>query len=146
MTTALLLLILCATILGVAAGVWDLVRGRRGRAVRSLAAEFQMNYSAGDRFHLADRVAALLPCPGAADVQVSDLLYGRGETSYRYVFTAHYTTGVVLTKRRVGQVIRFIEPQQRDDGAGGELTAADREMDLLAQYRELLKAPEVSSQ
>jgi hypothetical protein len=145
-TTALLLLIICATILGVAAGVWDMVRGRRSRAVRALAGEFQMNYSAGDRFHLADRVAGVLPCPGAADVQVSDLLYGGDETSYRYVFTANYTTGVVLTKRRVGQVVRFIEPQQREDGGGGQLTAADREMGVLEQYRELLKTSVVSSQ
>jgi hypothetical protein len=113
-------------------------RVRRAR-LRHLATECGMHYSPGDRFHLAQRVAPRIPCPGAADVRVIDLIYGLKGERFRYVFTAEYTEGVVGTKHRRRRVISMTEPKDRTvrEDVLPDLGLASDELPLIEQYRSL---------
>src|SRR5947199_7179981 len=91
-------------------------RGRGHRALKRLAVERQLHFSPHDQLRLADRVAAAFPVPGAAYVQVVDLLYGSQRGSHRYVFTAQYTVGAVRSKKRVRRAATFDEPRDRCPG------------------------------
>src|SRR5438046_9447292 len=97
----------------VAALVFHLI-GRRmhRRALQRLATEWKMHYSPDDRFRLADRVAQMLPIPGAALVRVADLIYGNEEEGYRYLFSASFTEGVVRGKRRQVRVATLRDPRE----------------------------------
>src|SRR5438093_13276668 len=90
-----------------------IARRVRRRALQRVAAQWQMHYSPDDRFRLADRVAQMLPIPGAASVRVSDLIYGNESDGYRYVFSASFTEGVVRGKRRQVRVVTFRESRER---------------------------------
>ena len=124
----------------VAAAVEFLRRRRHVAALRKLAGEAGMHFSAADRFRLAPRIAPRLPVPGAAAVRVLDLLYGVERQNYRYVFAAEYTTGVLRSKTGVRRVATFAEP--RDPGATrepAELTFAPEGLPVVEQYRHLLR-------
>jgi hypothetical protein len=86
-------------------------RQRHRRALHALAKQWQMHYSPHDRFDLAARVAERFPIPGAAEMHVVDLIYGRQGDAYRYVFTAEYTIGVTHGKHRHRRVVTFREPK-----------------------------------
>ena len=123
-----------------AAAVEALRRRRLMNALRKLAAQRGMHFSAVDRFRLAPRIAQRLPVPGAAAVRVLDLLYGVERQNYRYVFSTEYTTGVLRSKRGVRRVATFAEP--REAGAKreiGELVFAPEDLPLVEQYKHLLE-------
>src|SRR5689334_3559921 len=106
------------------------------RQLISLAREWQMHYAPDDRFQLAPRVAERLPTPGAADVCVVDLIYGTEHGVRRYVFAAHYTTGVVRRKSRGMCVASLCETPSREGGDWGGLVIAPQELSMVEQYRD----------
>jgi hypothetical protein len=107
--------LLVALIAVTAAAVYGdaLRRRRRGRTVRRLAAEWRMNYTPTDSLQVTPKIARHFPVPGAANLQVRDLIYGIEQDRYRYVFTAEFTAGVVRTKTRRLRVGTFSEPRNR---------------------------------
>ena len=116
-------------------------RRRRKRALRKLAAQWGMTYSARDRLRITSKVAPRLPFPGAADVYVLDVIYGTRDGWYRYLFTAEFTSGAVRGKRRHVRVASFSEPRDRDSAQDtGTLTLAPADLSLLDQYRHLAPA------
>jgi hypothetical protein len=60
-------------------------RRRRRKALRDLAAEWKMTYSPTDRLRLLPRIAERFPVAGAADLEVSDVIYGSEGDRYRCV-------------------------------------------------------------
>jgi hypothetical protein len=131
------LLFLALLLVVTAAAATTAAVSRRARSARfaRLAAEWQMRFTADDRFQLTPRVAALLPAPGAADVLVRDLVYGQEVGGHlRYFFTVEYTLGVLRTKRRrvsVGTLSETV-PDHKTDPAG--VTLAPPDLPLQAQY------------
>jgi hypothetical protein len=123
--------------LAVAAKHWRR-RGRLQCQLKRLAVERQLHFSPHDQLRLGDRVAAAFPVPGAAYVQVVDLLYGSQRGSHRYVFTAQYTLGAVRSKKRVRRAATFDEPRDRSPGQCCQVRLATASLPLLEQYRELL--------
>lgn len=124
-----------------AAGGWSyLVRYHQGRSLRKLARAWGMNFVSFDRFRLADRVRELFPVPGAADVNVVDVIYGLEDDNYRYVFTIQYTIGVLRTKHRRQRVAGMIEPRTSGTPRPAELIVASESADLAKQYDELGQA------
>jgi hypothetical protein len=113
-------------------------RHRLVKSLRELAGQWRMTYSAHDRFGVATRIAHRLPLPGAADVFVTDVIYGSREGKYRYIFTAEYTVGVIWGKQRHVRVAAFTEPRDRhpSDTPGTLVLAADG-LPLVEQYRSL---------
>src|SRR5688500_15904276 len=85
----------------------------RRRTLRRLAGEWAMTYSHSDTLRLAPKVARQFPIPGAANLRVSDVIYGIEHDRYRYVFRAQFTTGTVRTRRRLTRVATFAEPRDR---------------------------------
>jgi hypothetical protein len=115
-----------------------IARVMRRRALIGLARQWQMQYTPRDIFNLAARIGPVLPVPGAADVHVSDVIYGTEPGGHRYIFCAEYTTGVVRAKKRRRSVLSVLEPRQRTDGNGWTSTrTALSDLDLLEQYRSL---------
>lgn len=113
-------------------------RRRHKRALRQLAARWQMTYSPHDRLRVAAKVANRLPIPGAADVYVTDVIYGGQGERYRFVFTAEYTVGVVRGKRRRVRVGTFSESRGRESGQRmSEVLLAPEGLPLLEQYEKL---------
>lgn len=113
-------------------------RRRRKRALRQLAVQWQMTYSATDQLRVAAKVVARLPVPGAADVYVTDVIYGGEGDSYRYWFTAEYTIGAVRVKRRQVRVGTFSEPRDRKaGGVAGPVAFASEGLPLIEQYLKL---------
>ncbi len=97
-----------------------------------------MHFSPRDQFDLAARVAERFPVPGAAELRVSDLIYGSDGTMYRYLFSAEYTTGVIYAKHRHLRVATFSEPKERSAlRPRSELYVADESDDPIAQYEAL---------
>src|SRR5438067_9373386 len=84
-----------------------LLRHRTASALRRLAVERRVHYSATDRFQITPRVVVGFPIPGASDLRVLDLLYHAEGDRYHYVFTIEYTLGVVRTKRRLRRCATF---------------------------------------
>jgi hypothetical protein len=109
------------------------------RQLINLAREWQMHYAPDDRFQLAPRVAERLPTPGAADICVVDLIYGTEQGVRRYVFCAHYTTGVVRRKTRGKCVASLCEAPNREGGDWSGLVIAPRELSMVEQYRDASK-------
>jgi hypothetical protein len=129
---------LLALLTALAAGVDAWGRHRRRRLLRRLAAEWHMTYSPRDRWRLSDKVAGRFPVPGAADVHVSDLIYGGDKHVCRYVFIAEFTIGVVRTKRRRVRVGTYTEPRERAGAADtGPFILAPDNLPLLEQYQRL---------
>jgi hypothetical protein len=138
------------TILLTAAAVtFDYLSRRRvRRQLQALGKELKMAYSHHDRFALADRVAAHFPTPGAAAVRVIDLLYSSDAESYRYLFSAEYTSGVIRSKRRMRRAVTLREPKGRSDPAvWSNMQLAPEKLSLIEQYRHLaaeISAPRVN--
>ena len=109
------------------------------RKLMVLAREWKMHYAPDDRFELAARVAERLPIPGAADVCVVDLIYGTEQGVRRYVFCAHYTTGVVRRKHRAKCVASLCEAPNREGGEWSGLVIAPPDLSMLEQYRDASK-------
>jgi len=132
-----LLLMICATLTGLLAQ-WKLRRVHR-LAIAELARQWNMHYVSDDRFRLSDRVAEMLPIPGAAQVRVTDLIYGNEGDGYRYVFSAWFTEGVISSKRRRVRVATFHEPSgaEADDRGAGPLIVAPEGGSILAQYQQV---------
>jgi hypothetical protein len=120
-------------------------RRRRKHALRRLAARWQMTYSASDQLRVAAKVLGRLPVPGAADVYVTDLIYGARADRYHYLFTVEYTLGAVRAKRRQVRVGAFSEPRGRDaDALIQPITFAAEELGLVEQYMKLGPVPNSS--
>ena len=137
------LVVLCVLIaLTVAAALYEAAaRSRRRRALRQLAARWQMTYSPQDRLRVRDKIAGRLPIPVAADLYVTDVIYGGEGERYRYVFTAEYTLGVVRTKRRELRVATFCEPRSRACAQSTEpINFAPEDLPILQQYEHLAPA------
>ena len=132
--------------------VYIVGRQRQRRAIHALARQWQMHFSAHDRFALSDRVAERFPVPGAAELRVIDLIYGReGANAYRYLFTAEYTVGVTHGKHRHRRAVTFRETrpsepapkpgeQRSGEHRGGEwspFVLGEPEQDIVEQYIEL---------
>src|SRR5688500_11160818 len=98
-----------------------------------------MNYSPADQLRVAARVARYFPVPGAADLHVSDVIYGTEKDRHRYVFTAEFTTGLVRARRRLARVAAFSEPRDRTEPPGPVVLAPEGGS-LLDQYRHLKPA------
>jgi hypothetical protein len=103
----------------------------RHRKLISLAREWRMHFAPDDRFNLAARVAEKLSLPGAADVRIADLIYGSEEGTRRYVFSAHYTRGVVRWKHREKCVASLRENKDQ----WSPLNVAPGELSVVEQYR-----------
>lgn len=132
------LLIVAVWLTGVAWGIDWVARRRRARRLRRLAAEWGMTYNPLDRLQLARRTAPYFPVIGAADLRVSDVIYGSDKGHYRYVFTAAYTVGTTGPKRRVVRAATFTEAKGRDAaGSSGPVVLAPGEGSLVDQYRQL---------
>ncbi len=132
----ILSLALCLT--GAATFVDRAQRRRRRIALRRLATEWRMNYSPFDPLRLTARVAHHFPIPGAANLKVSDVIYGIEGNRYRYIFTAEYTVGVVRTKHRLVRAATFCEPRDFRHGQPmGPLFLAAAELPLIEQYQQL---------
>ncbi len=117
------------------------IRRRRRAALRRLAGEWRMNYSPFDPLHLTPRVAQHFPIVGAANLKVSDVIYGIEGDRYRYIFTAEFTVGIVTTKRRLVRAATFFEPRDPARAhAPDSLRLAPMELPLVEQYQSL--APE----
>ena len=109
---------------------------RRGKALRDLAASWNMNYAQSDSLGLTSRIAGSFPIPGAADLVINDLIYSTDRMTCRYIFTAQFTVGVVHRKRRLWRVATFTEPREANDSQI-DLSLAPEELDLIEQYRRL---------
>jgi hypothetical protein len=114
-------------------------RRRHGRVLKRVAAELELNYSANDPFGLASKIVDRFPVPGAARLEVSDLVYGLQGDRYRYIFTAHFTVGAVRAKKRTSRVTIYSEratstPRQN---AECELRVAPQTLSWADQYRAL---------
>jgi hypothetical protein len=134
----LLGILLCISILAYAGSVaWR--QRRRGQLAR-LAREWHMQYSPGDVFQLAGRVAPGLPVIGAADVRVHDVIYGSEPGGYRCIFSAEYTAGVVRSRSRRRCVISILEPRSSSGESvhpWSSFEVAPPDLRLLEQYRSL---------
>jgi hypothetical protein len=116
----------------------SILRRRHAEALRRLASEWRMNFSLTDRLNLTGKVARHFPIPGAANLRVTNVIYGTARDRYRYVFTAEYTTGVVRAKRRFMQAGSFSEPRGREEAPSVEtVVLAISTQPLVEQYREL---------
>lgn len=110
----------------------------RQRKFRELATKWGMNYAPSDQLRLSERVARGFPIPGAARIRVTDLIFGAADDSYRYVFTAEYTLGVIGEKKRMLRAATFSEP--RDPAVAVETPAirlAPGHLPILEQYERL---------
>jgi hypothetical protein len=136
-------------LLGVVAGVTAtayivdrLARARSCHELKRLAADWGMNFGQRDTLLLTPKVAAHFPIPGAAHVEVTNVLYGLVDGEWKYVFTAEYTVGVIEQKHRLRRVAAFSEPRDRA-GAGprNPVLLASRELPVIEQYRQLNPRP-----
>ncbi len=130
------LLILLALTAGSLAWV-KLMSRRRQRALGTLAREFQAHFCSGDRFRLTDRVAAQFPIAGAADLRLSDLIYGSRQDHRWFVLTAEYTLGVIRPKRPFRRAVSIRE-SKLEPSLPLEIAVADPADDMPDQYRALL--------
>lgn len=113
-------------------------RRRRKRALRQLASRWQMTYSAQDQLRVASKLMGRLPAPGAADLHVTDVIYGGQGDLYRYWFTAEYTLGAVRPKRRQVRVGTLSEPRGRGEAATpGQVIFAPEDLPFIEQYVKL---------
>jgi hypothetical protein len=141
MNPAELLTLAIAITLG-ASIVESILRRRSSEALRHLAADWRMNFSLTDRLNLTGKVARHFPIPGAANLRVTNVIYGTATDRYRYIFTAEYTIGVVRGKRRLTQAGSFSEPRGREEGSAAEMVVlATPNQPLVQQYRGLGPRP-----
>ncbi len=135
--------VLLSVLVGVTvlAGVMEAVsQRRRRRGLRQLAASWNMTYSPTDRLRLLPRIAERFPVAGAADLEVSDVIYGSEGDRYRYVFTVRYTVGIIRGKRSLRRVAGFCEARRGRavlPGEVGAMAMADERLSRVEQYRSL---------
>jgi hypothetical protein len=121
-----------------AALVEKVSKSRRRSHLRELAVRWQMTYSPHDRLRVTPKITHHLPVPGAADLYVTDVIYGVQGGQYRYVFTVEYTIGVVRGKRRQVRVATFCESRNRDcNEPVGSVVFAPEDLSLVEQYEKL---------
>jgi hypothetical protein len=143
MITPWIFLLLVMAITAAAAIGNVVLRRQREQALEELAKQWNMHFSSQDVFNLAPRIASRLPVPGAADVRVRDLIYGNESAGHRYIFSAHFTTGVLRSKKRQQYVVTLLEPRDRNDASiWSSLRFAPMELPLLEQYTDLKKNAE----
>jgi hypothetical protein len=136
-----LCLAIVAGLTAIAAAVEAIGRHRLRRALSALAGQWRMTYTPRDHLRLTSRIAARLPIPGAADVRVTDLIYGSRGNRFLYIFTAQYTVGVVRGKQRHLRVASYAEPRDRQSTEQpGPIVLAPEGKDLVEQYRSLAPA------
>jgi hypothetical protein len=125
----------------VAVAAESIAARRRRKVLRRLAAEWGMTYSAFDSLRLTPRVARAFPIPGAANLRITDVIYGIENERYRYVFRAEFTLGTVRNRRRLARVATFSEPRdrQRPQGSSPVVLAPDAG-EMVDQYRHLAPA------
>lgn len=125
-------------LLPIAAFAVERYRSNTRHRLQALAQEWNAHFAADDRFKLAPRIASQAPCPGAADVKVSNIIYGKSQDRYHFIFTLHWTHGVLRWKKhatRVGAVM--------DDQPCGctdrepRLRLADESLGYIQQYEQL---------
>lgn len=109
------LLCFVVTLTAGTAGVYGIIERRRRRALKELAARWQMHFSPRDPFRLASRIAPKLSIPGAASVRLRDLIYGIEGDFYRYYFTVEYTLHAISARTRIQRVATFLEPRACSD-------------------------------
>jgi hypothetical protein len=115
-----------------------LLRHGTKRRLRRLANDWTMRYVERDLFHLAPRIATIIPVPGAADVRVLDVIYGSQGEMHRYLFTAEYTRGVVERHEREQRVMTFAEPKEPTrENPPTPLVCAPPELPIAEQYLHL---------
>lgn len=121
------------------AALLDMIgRWRRRRSLCSLASKWGMKYSPLDQLRITPTVAHHFPIVGAANLKVTDVIYGMDNDVYRYVFTAEYTTGALRTKHRRVRAASFAEPRERGRSAiAGAIMLGPEGASLLEQYRKL---------
>ena len=117
-------------------------RRRTRRVLRRLAGEWGMTYSRTDSLRLTPKVAGRFPIPGAANLRVTDVIYGIEHDRYRYVFLAEFTTGTVSAKRRQIRVATFSEPRDRQQRTrlAAPVVLAPPSGKVVDQYRHLVPA------
>jgi hypothetical protein len=126
----------CATALAVAGEA--IASRRRRKALRKLAADWRMTYSRFDSLRLTPKVARSFPVPGAANLLVTDVIYGIEHERYRYVFRVEYTVGTIRRRKRMARVGTFSEPRDRQRPQGAASVVLAPEQGTLAdQYRHL---------
>lgn len=122
----------------VAAATEIVVRNRRRRKLSRLANQWDMHYAPGDLLHLAAKVAQNFPIPGAANLRVTDLIYGLEQSNYRYIFTAQYTLGVLRTKKRYARAASWTEPRERAPAHNpAAVILAPDDLEIYQQYEHL---------
>jgi len=117
-----------------------MVRSRRERALRHLAAQWGMQFVPDDRFRVAQRVSGRLPVIGAADVRVWNLMYRTDGGRRGYLFTVEYGQGAIGPQRRRRCVALMRETAAAEsavDHSEFELEIAPAELPLEEQYRRL---------
>ena len=108
----------------------------RSRGLRRLAGDWGMNFSLADRLRLTSKVARSFPVPGAANLRVTNVVYGTDHDRYRYIFTAEYTVGVGGLRRRIIRAGSFSEPRDRESPEGSsDVALAPGGCSLIDQYR-----------
>jgi hypothetical protein len=114
---------------------------RRRKVLRRLAADWRMTYSRADTLRLTPKVSRSFPIAGAANLRITDVIYGIDHERYRYVFRAEFTTGTVRKKKRVARVATFSEPRDRQRSqATATVALAPDTGKLVDQYRHLAPA------
>jgi len=117
------------------------LQSRERRALEMLARDKNLHFACDDRFKIAPKVAELLPTPGAADVRVYDVMYGKDGARYHFVFTVEWTEGVVRWKRRVRRVASFSEEKENTtEQARMHLRLSGDEGKRLKQYQSLYES------
>mgnify|MGYP000862497443 CR=1 FL=1 len=131
-------LLIVVVAITIAAHAWQyLMRYPQWSMLRKLARRWGMNFVSFDRFRLADRVREVFPVPGAADLRVVDVMYGLEEDRHRYLFTVHYTVGVLRGKRRQRRVVGMVEPRETGSPRPAEILIARPHKEVVNQYREM---------
>lgn len=132
-------LLILAVSLTFAAAMGERICTRRHRkALQALATQWRMNYSPHDQFRITPRVFISFPVAGAAKIRVVDLIYGMDHDVYRYIFTAEYTAGVVMGKRRIRRAASLSEPRERaPEALPAPIVLAPSNLSLMDQYRRL---------
>ena len=111
-----------------------IVNFRRRRILANLANQWQMHFVARDRFHVALRVCACAPTPGAADVRVMDVIYGMHDGRRVHLFTCEFGVGTIHSQSRRHCVAAFAESAGEHQPIS-ELIIAPDKLPRLDQYR-----------
>ncbi|MGD0541806.1 MAG: hypothetical protein ABSB33_09845 [Tepidisphaeraceae bacterium] len=112
------------------------------KQLRDLARQWHMHFAAGDRLRIAQRAARHFPVPGAASIQVRNLIFRTEENRHQYLFTVDFTIGIIRGKVGRSSVAGFEEPVTRGGRTNQTppvLFLAPRNLSLPAAYRHVLE-------